>query len=138
MANDRFITFFYGQLDGSHGDAAVRQCGAQSAGRDASRWFARTTDRRWHRFWRVSESEFRCRNRSRLQSGDRLVLYTDGVTEAANGEDEEFGDARLIEVLRKTAPRRRSISRRKSCESAGQFCANRWHDDATLLIFAVS
>jgi sigma-B regulation protein RsbU (phosphoserine phosphatase) len=27
------------------------------------------------------------------------VAYTDGVNEARNGADEEFGDARLIELL---------------------------------------
>jgi serine phosphatase RsbU (regulator of sigma subunit) len=34
-----------------------------------------------------------------LGSGDRLVLYTDGITEAANPRDEEFGEARLDAAL---------------------------------------
>ena len=34
-----------------------------------------------------------------LEPGDRLYLYTDGVTEAVNGQDEEFGRARLLETL---------------------------------------
>jgi serine phosphatase RsbU (regulator of sigma subunit) len=34
-----------------------------------------------------------------LSPGDTLVLYTDGVTEAANAADEEFGEARLVETL---------------------------------------
>jgi len=34
-----------------------------------------------------------------LEPGDLLALYTDGVTEAANPEDEEFGTARLVETL---------------------------------------
>ena len=34
----------------------------------------------------------------RLKSGDLLLCYTDGVTEAMNPEDEEFGEARLLEI----------------------------------------
>jgi serine phosphatase RsbU (regulator of sigma subunit)/pSer/pThr/pTyr-binding forkhead associated (FHA) protein len=34
-----------------------------------------------------------------MGEGDLLALYTDGVTEAANPEDEEFGTARLVETL---------------------------------------
>lgn len=34
-----------------------------------------------------------------LQAGDRLVLFTDGITESANAADEFFGDDRLDEVL---------------------------------------
>jgi sigma-B regulation protein RsbU (phosphoserine phosphatase) len=39
-------------------------------------------------------------NSIQLQTGDRLVLYTDGITEAANAEQEMFGEDRLREVLR--------------------------------------
>ena len=35
-----------------------------------------------------------------IAPGDTLALYTDGVTEAANGADEEFGEVRLLETLR--------------------------------------
>jgi serine phosphatase RsbU (regulator of sigma subunit) len=34
-----------------------------------------------------------------LETGDLLALYTDGVTEAANPDDEEFGTPRLVETL---------------------------------------
>jgi serine phosphatase RsbU (regulator of sigma subunit) len=33
-----------------------------------------------------------------LQPGDTLILYTDGVTEAMNGRQEEFGDQRLQQL----------------------------------------
>src|SRR5689334_5518793 len=36
-----------------------------------------------------------------LHPGDLLVIYTDGVTEAPNAEGEEFGEARLIELIQK-------------------------------------
>jgi hypothetical protein len=35
----------------------------------------------------------------KLHPGDLLVIYTDGVTEAPNSDDEEFGEARLVELI---------------------------------------
>ncbi len=44
--------------------------------------------------------EARLEERSvRLETGDTLVLYTDGVTEAINGREEPFGEERLQETL---------------------------------------
>jgi serine phosphatase RsbU (regulator of sigma subunit) len=39
--------------------------------------------------------------RSRLQSGDLLVLYSDGVTEATNNNFDEFDEIRFVDVLRR-------------------------------------
>jgi sigma-B regulation protein RsbU (phosphoserine phosphatase) len=38
-----------------------------------------------------------------LAPGDMLVLFSDGVTDAQNAADEEFGEARLVECLRAAA-----------------------------------
>ena len=38
-----------------------------------------------------------------LRPGDTLVLFSDGVTDAQNAADEEFGEARLLDVLRASA-----------------------------------
>jgi sigma-B regulation protein RsbU (phosphoserine phosphatase) len=40
----------------------------------------------------------------RLRPGDRLVLYTDGLTGARNADGEHFGAHRLLETLGSTAP----------------------------------
>jgi phosphoserine phosphatase RsbU/P len=40
-----------------------------------------------------------------LLKGDRLLLYTDGVIEAANGGEEEFGQERLVKLLTASAGR---------------------------------
>ena len=46
----------------------------------------------------MPEHEFE-ENRVALTPGELVVLYTDGVTEAINAEDEEFGPERLQEVF---------------------------------------
>lgn len=38
----------------------------------------------------------------KLDPGTRLLLYTDGITEAVNGQDEEYGPARLLEHFQKS------------------------------------
>ena len=40
-----------------------------------------------------------------LETGDLVVLYTDGVTDAINADEEEFGLARLTEVIQRTRER---------------------------------
>jgi phosphoserine phosphatase RsbU/P len=38
-----------------------------------------------------------------LERGDTLVLFSDGVTEAQDASEEEYGEARLVELLRASA-----------------------------------
>ncbi len=35
----------------------------------------------------------------RIETGDTVVLYTDGVTEAINGAEEMFGEERLRQII---------------------------------------
>ncbi len=48
-------------------------------------------------------------NRVAIKPGDRLFLYTDGVTEALNRKEELYGDDRLIETLNRPETREMSI-----------------------------
>jgi sigma-B regulation protein RsbU (phosphoserine phosphatase) len=45
-------------------------------------------------------AEYRVTN-TKLESGDVVFCFTDGVTEAANSSGEMFGDERLLELIRK-------------------------------------
>lgn len=71
----------------------------------------------------------------RLDVGDTLVLYTDGVTEAINPDKEEYGEERLFELIRaRRKESTESISRAvieetRAFEQGGRF------DDITLLVF---
>jgi serine phosphatase RsbU (regulator of sigma subunit) len=70
----------------------------------------------------------------RLYSGDILALYTDGVTEAFNDAEEEFGEQRLIETLR----RHRELSSQRLVEAivddVQRFSPHEQHDDLTLIV----
>jgi serine phosphatase RsbU (regulator of sigma subunit) len=69
-----------------------------------------------------------------LFPGDTLVLYTDGVTESFDDADEEFGEQRLIEALR----RRRELPSQGLLQSivdeVRQFSPREQHDDITLIV----
>ncbi len=70
----------------------------------------------------------------RLKRGDTLALYTDGVTEAFNAAQEEFGEERLIEALRRhrELPTRDMLS--AILAEVQGFSAREQHDDLTLMI----
>ena len=44
-----------------------------------------------------------------LQTGDRVLMYTDGAVEAANGGGEEYGTSRLVRSLQKPGVSARSV-----------------------------
>lgn len=73
-----------------------------------------------------------------LSSGDRLLLFTDGITELENNIEEEFGERRLIQLL--CANRRLSASdlQRKIMDEASLFAGGNFRDDATLILLAVA
>jgi sigma-B regulation protein RsbU (phosphoserine phosphatase) len=70
--------------------------------------------------------------------GDRLILYTDGISEAhsAEAEDEEFGDERLVALA--TAHRSCSAPalQARLVDAVNSFTGGRFHDDATLIVLA--
>jgi sigma-B regulation protein RsbU (phosphoserine phosphatase) len=73
-----------------------------------------------------------------LKAGDTLVMFTDGLSEAMNENDEEFGERRIVEVVRGGAglPAAKLID----ClmRAADQFAAGApQHDDMTLVVLRV-
>jgi sigma-B regulation protein RsbU (phosphoserine phosphatase) len=70
-----------------------------------------------------------------LASGDVLVLFTDGISEAMDSLDEEWGEERFIEAVR--ACRNRPASEMIDCliRDADAFVGGApQHDDMTLLV----
>jgi sigma-B regulation protein RsbU (phosphoserine phosphatase) len=69
--------------------------------------------------------------------GDRLLLFTDGVTEATSPDDEEFGDRRLVTLLQES----RHLGAKRLTEqvlaAVAGFSSGRLGDDVTLLALSV-
>jgi serine phosphatase RsbU (regulator of sigma subunit) len=70
-----------------------------------------------------------------IAPGECVVIFSDGVTEAENPEGEEFGNERLIEVLRKNISRSAAGIRDKIESSLSAFTRTApANDDITLVI----
>ncbi len=73
-----------------------------------------------------------------MKSRDVLVAYTDGVTEALNAMDEEFGEARLRQVISASLHLSAEALTEKIIESVRQWCGETpQHDDLTLVVMRV-
>ncbi|MFB3903542.1 MAG: SpoIIE family protein phosphatase [Acidobacteriota bacterium] len=74
-----------------------------------------------------------------LCPGDVLVVFTDGVTEAFNAENEEFGEERLASVVRSSLHLSCDEIRDRIVSEIDNFVADApQHDDLTLLVLRVT
>jgi sigma-B regulation protein RsbU (phosphoserine phosphatase) len=133
---DRFVTFFYAMIDTSSRTLACSNAGHNPpilVRADGS--VSRPTD--GGMVLGVFEDTSYMQAEIALRPGDRLVLFTDGITEAGSHEGHEFGDERLVETVvarrHDTAPALLdAIFREVTSFTGGVFS-----DDATLISVAI-
>lgn len=65
--------------------------------------------------------------------GDRVLLFTDGVTEVRNSEGEEFGEHRLIELLKGVRHLTAREIQTRVMRTVTEFSGGEFQDDATLI-----
>lgn len=134
--SDRFITFFYAHLDGP-----ARRLVYANAGHNAP--LVVRADGSHQRLLEGGAvlGVFDSRNyelgSAQLAPGDRVILFTDGVTEACNSVGEEFGEARLLRLLEDHRNLSADDLQAKILAAVAEFSGGRWQDDATLLVLAV-
>lgn len=69
-----------------------------------------------------------------LAPGDGILLYTDGVTEALDRHDAEFGLARLVQALQANVPKGAEATVRNIADDVRDFAGDApQHDDITLI-----
>jgi len=133
---DRFITFFYAQLNGparrlSYANAGhnppvvVHADGSHERLREGGGVLGVFEEQRFEL------------GTVQLAPGDRLVLFTDGVTEASDREGEEFGEHRLLSFLKEHRALPATALRGKIATAIAEFSGGHLTDDATLLVLAV-
>jgi sigma-B regulation protein RsbU (phosphoserine phosphatase) len=69
-----------------------------------------------------------------LAPEDILVMYTDGVTEATDGNEEEFGEGRLLKILNEQLDFSAPALLQAVIEGVQQFRDGEQADDITLLV----
>ena len=129
----KFISCFYGELDvpnrtltftnaGHNPPILMRRKGECIHLEDGGRVIGAFCDSSY------TQSEIK------FYEGDKLLLFTDGVTEARNAIGEEFGDKRLQECVRAYRGRSAAELRTTILNEVTQFCGDNFDDDAALMV----
>ena len=133
--SERFTTFFYGILDSTRAFLLYSNAGHVPPiliRRDAtiSRLTEGGTVLGVFSDAKYEESEIA------FGPGDRLVLVTDGITEAANNHGEEFGEDKLIRWLIDHRHLPAADLQRRLVEAVAEFADKPLQDDTTFMIIS--
>jgi phosphoserine phosphatase RsbU/P len=136
IAADKFVTFFYGVLDADQ--RTFEYC---SAGHPAPLLVTPDSGLRLRGggavlgvfpTWKYENSTVK------LSRGDRLLLFTDGITEASGPLGEEFGEDDLATFAKANSTSSAVELNRLVLAHVTDFCRGEFQDDATLLVLAVT
>jgi sigma-B regulation protein RsbU (phosphoserine phosphatase) len=73
-----------------------------------------------------------------LSSGDRLLLFTDGITEAEGPQGEEFGMEKVAAFAKTHAANFAARMNQQLLAEVTEFCGAQFRDDATLVVLALN
>jgi sigma-B regulation protein RsbU (phosphoserine phosphatase) len=73
-----------------------------------------------------------------ISPGDRLVFYTDGITEARNPAGEEYGEERLLDAALAVRTQSAEAIKTALIEHVNLFTGGQFEDDATLIVVAIA
>jgi len=136
IASDKFVTFFYGLVDAA--SRTFRYC---NAGHPypilvSSGALPRPLDQGGAVLgvfpgWKYEDSSVD------LSSGDKLLLFTDGITEAEGPLGEPFGVEKVAAFAAAHAAHSAARMNQDLLTQVTEFCGAQFQDDATLLVLAV-
>jgi len=78
--------------------------------------------------WVFEQSEFR------MRAGDILLLFTDGLVEACNEEDESFGEAQLVSIAVENRAADAERIKTRLMSAVSEHCGGEFQDDASMIV----
>jgi serine phosphatase RsbU (regulator of sigma subunit) len=135
LTGGKFISFFYGLLDSSARTFTYSNAGHNPPILVRTNSAVERLARGGPAMGRLFKNVPHQQDVARLDPGDRVVLFTDGVSEARRGE-EEFGDDRLIELLIAHLHLGARELQARIIEELRQFTNGEFSDDVTLVVIA--
>jgi phosphoserine phosphatase RsbU/P len=135
LTSGKFVTLFYGILDAECSKLCYTNAGHQPPVLLSEKGTVKRLDSNGALLgvfsaWKYEDSLVH------LQPGDRLLLFTDGITEASLPDGEEFGEERLVECARNCPEKSTAEFAAQLLENAKSFCASHLQDDATLIVIS--
>ncbi len=129
----KFISFFYGVLDSTANRLTYCNAGHNPpflVRADGASFDLRADGAVLGQFphWLYQQSELQMRN------GDRLLLFTDGLVEAFNANEESFGEQNLIQVAQENPKSSADELLGLLMRAASQHCGGYFQDDASLIV----
>ena len=136
IATGKFVTLFYGVLDAERRTLEYTNAGHLLPILIRARHSVQTLDNGGALLgvfpqWKYEDSV------AQLAPGDRLLFFTDGITEAATPDGEEFGEQRLVEAVRRANQQSSGDIQSTLLAQVKNFCNSRLQDDATLIVISV-
>jgi len=132
--SNRFITFFFSVLDPATGNLSFANAGHNPPIVVRTSGEVEMLDGGGPVLGVLAIAPY-SEQQARLGPGDLLVVYSDGVTEAANIAEEEYGEERLIEVLKRRRTDSSDTIVNAVMESVNQFTSGAPQaDDITLVV----
>jgi sigma-B regulation protein RsbU (phosphoserine phosphatase) len=133
IAADKFVTLFYGVLD-----SAARTLQYSNAGHLPP--LLVRSNGSWEKLSEggavlgVFPEGVYADGLVHLRTGDRLLLFTDGITEAADLNGEEYGEVGLLRAAQAAMALSPTDLKARLLADVNQFCNSHLHDDVTLLL----
>jgi sigma-B regulation protein RsbU (phosphoserine phosphatase) len=133
MPPNKFISLFYGVLDsttnqftycnaGHNPPILLRHDGSSCTLNNSGAIFGHFSS------WPYEQAEVE------LSQGDSVLIFSDGVVEACDGDGNQFGEDRLVNVAREAGNSKSHYLRGAVLEAVSVHCDAQFADDATLIV----